>query len=132
MSIFALYTAIATILYLILGYYVMHFRYRYQVGLGDGGYDALNRAIRIHANFAENVPLLLILMFLIAQTGVFNAWLHLFGTGLILSRLLHVWGLIRTSGWSWQRAAGILLTQLLMLIGALYCLWQYVDLNALF
>ena len=128
MDIFALYTVIAVILYLILGYRVMHLRYRYQVELGDGGHDELNRAIRTHANFAENVPFLLIIMFLIAQTGPFNAWLHLFGTVMILGRLLHAWGLIRTSGWSWQRATGTLLTQLLMLAGALFCLWAYMPL----
>ena len=126
MNIFALYTAIAILLYLVLSYRVIILRYRRQVGIGDGGDAELGRAIRIHANFAENVPFLLILMLLIAQTGVLGAWLHLFGSGMIVGRLLHIWGLSRTSEWSWQRSGGTLLTHILMLAGAVYCLWYYV------
>lgn len=129
MSTFALYTAIAILFYLVLTYRVIILRYRRQVGIGDGGDDELARAIRIHGNFAEYVPFLLILMLLITQTGVLNAWLHLFGSGMILGRLLHIWGLTRTSEWSWQRASGTLLTHILMLAGALYCLCYYVPIG---
>lgn len=125
MSIFALYTAIAVIVYLILAYRVIVLRYRRQVGIGDGGDGELSRAIRVHANFAENVPFLLILMLLIAKTGPHNAWLHLYGVGMIVGRLFHIWGLSRTSDWSWQRAGGTLLTHILMLVGALYVVWYY-------
>lgn len=131
MNTFALYTCLTIILYLLLSYRVIVLRYCRKVGIGDGGDAELGRAIRVHGNFAENVPFLLIVMLLIVQTGPHNAWLHLFGAGIIVSRLLHIWGLTRTSDWSWQRASGTMLTHILMLVGAIYCLLYYVPLGSL-
>lgn len=70
-------------------------RTKHGISLGDGGNpDALIR-IRIHANFIENVPLILILMSLIESATGASLWLKLAGVLLIVFRICHFIGLPR-------------------------------------
>jgi uncharacterized membrane protein YecN with MAPEG domain len=65
------------------------------VSLGDGGSDALLSRIRAHANFAEYVPIILILMGLIEmRTGV-TELLTSTGILLFLIRIAHAVGMAR-------------------------------------
>ena len=58
----ALYTSLLGILWLGLTMYVILGRWKYEVSLGDGGENDLNRRIRAHANFMETVPFAVILL----------------------------------------------------------------------
>jgi uncharacterized membrane protein YecN with MAPEG domain len=65
------------------------------VTLGTGGRTDLERAARAHANFAEYVPLALVLMLLTEATGS-AAWIvHAAGITLLMGRVIHAWGLSR-------------------------------------
>ena len=57
-----LYAALLALLFVVLSGRVIKQRLKHQVGLGDGGQPALVRAIRVHGNFIENVPLALLLL----------------------------------------------------------------------
>ncbi len=50
-------------------------------------------AIRAHGNFAEYVPLTLLLMALCELAGVGALWLHLGGVLLLAGRILHAIGI---------------------------------------
>lgn len=63
-------------------------------------------AERVQANFVENVPLALILLYLVERAGVDSAWIHLFGVALVVLRLLHAWGLARYEGANYPRLIG--------------------------
>jgi uncharacterized membrane protein YecN with MAPEG domain len=98
---------------------VVRLRWKYRVGLGDGGEKELTRAIRIHGNFIETVPLLVVMM------GMMEMWsilpigaLHAFGAVLVLSRLLHWHGLTSSATTSFGRTAGTVLVCLLLVVGA--------------
>ncbi|MEM9316282.1 MAG: MAPEG family protein [Pseudomonadota bacterium] len=67
-------------------------RRRFQVGIGDGGHAELQRAIRVHANCAEYVPLILLILVLLDLGGSPNWLVHLFGACLVLGRLSHAFG----------------------------------------
>jgi uncharacterized membrane protein YecN with MAPEG domain len=58
----AIYAAILTFVYVKLTLNVINLRRQNEVSLGDGGREDLQQAIRSHANFAEYVPLGLILL----------------------------------------------------------------------
>ena len=58
----AIYAAILTFVYVKLTLNVINLRRQNQVSLGDGGREDLQQAIRSHGNFAEYVPLGLILL----------------------------------------------------------------------
>ncbi len=111
----ALYASLLAILMIVLALRVVWFRRKERVGLGDGEKPDLRKAIRTHGNAAENIPIALILLFLL-ETGQSALWLlHLFGGLTLLGRLLHASGLSRHSGTSFGRFYGALISWLVIL-----------------
>ena len=101
-----LYAALLALLLLALASRIVVLRWRTKTGIGDGGDRGLARAIRVHGNAIEYVPIALVLL-LIAELGSANsALLHGCGIGLVVARILHAAGLSRTSGASLERVAG--------------------------
>ena len=92
--------------------------------LGDGGNPAMLRKIRAHANFAEYVPLVLLLMGLLEQGGVPRWGLHAIGAALLLGRLLHGYALSFSENSPFGRTAGILLTFAALLGAGGWCLYR--------
>lgn len=115
MPVTASYASLLAILYIVLSYRVAQRRMRFQVGLGTGQNTELERAIRIHGNFAEYVPFALLLLALF-ESGGGPAWgVHLAGAALLVARGLHALGLTQTSGRSTGRFGGVVMTWLIML-----------------
>lgn len=81
------------ILFLKLSFAVIGLRTKNKVGIGSGGHDELERAIRAQGNFAEYVPLALILMGCLEFNGA-PFWLTIIpATLLIVGRLFHAKGI---------------------------------------
>lgn len=78
--------------------------------LGDGGNPEMQRRIRGHANFAEYVPLILVLIALLELGGAPHWQLHALGSALLVGRLLHGYALSFTKNHALGRSAGIALT----------------------
>ena len=117
-----LYAGLCTLLVLALAFRVIARRLSAKIGIGDGGDHILQRRIRVHANAVEYLPLALILLGGMELNGYPNAVIHGFGATLLLSRVLHAWGLSRISGASPGRFVGTLLTLLLMIAMALFAI----------
>ena len=49
-------------------------RTAHKISVGDGGNEALNRRMRAHLNFAENVPLVLVLIAALEISGAGRLW----------------------------------------------------------
>lgn len=106
---------------------VVRLRWKYRVGLGDGGEKELTRAIRIHGNFTETVPMVLILMGLMEYAQAVPAMaLHGFGVALVLSRLVHWRGLSGSSTTSFGRTAGTVAVNLLLAAGAVILVYAFL------
>jgi len=89
----SLYAALLAGLLLYLSLNVIKQRKSARISVGDGGDDALLRAIRVQGNFVEYTPIALILVGLIEFNG-FPAWVvHGLGVALVLGRGLHAMGL---------------------------------------
>jgi uncharacterized protein len=102
----ALYTGLLALLLVMLALRVIRLRWKLRVGLGDGGDKAMSRAIRIHANATEHLPIALLLL-LVAELNHANPMLlHGCGIALVVARVLHAVGLGRSTGASWQRSVG--------------------------
>ena len=97
-------------------------RLRGQLGIsyGDGGNPALQFAMRRHANFAEWVPLVLILIALLEFNGVSQSAIHGLGAALLLSRLLHAVGIRADTIKSMPRLTGALGTALVTLVASVW------------
>jgi uncharacterized membrane protein YecN with MAPEG domain len=91
-------------------------------GLGDGGDPMMLRRIRGHANFAEYVPLILVLMGFLEASGV-KAWqLHTIGGTLLVGRILHGYTFAFTKSSVIGRTGGILLTFVALLMAGVLAL----------
>ena len=110
LPITSLYAGILALLFAALSLRIPKLRMKHKVGLGDGGVPELQRAVRVHANFAEYVPLALLLLLLMEAQG-YSAWfLHIMGLMLVVGRGLHAYGLNQTAGPSPGRFIGTIST----------------------
>ena len=95
-------------------------------GLGDGGDVKMLRKIRGHGNFAEYVPLILLMIAFLEYSGVPQWLVHVLGAGLLLARLLHGYALSFTEQFKFGRFWGAALTLLLLLARGVLCVWKAV------
>lgn len=89
-----LYAALLAGLFILLSVRVIGARRRYRVALGTG-HRLVERAARAQGNFAEYVPMALILLGLLEGLGLPGWWLHALGTTLVAARAAHAWGIGR-------------------------------------
>ena len=93
MHITLIYGGLLGLLFLLLSFWVVKRRAQFKVMIGEGEAPEMLSAIRAHGNFAEYVPLTLLLMALCELAGVGALWLHLGGLLLLLGRILHAIGI---------------------------------------
>ena len=62
--------------------------------------------LRTQANFVENVPLALLLLYLLEVGGIGAAAVHGLGAALLVCRLLHAWGMSQYPGANYPRLIG--------------------------
>ncbi|HYI49677.1 MAG TPA: MAPEG family protein [Allosphingosinicella sp.] len=104
----------AAILHIWLSLRVSRLRRPLKIGFGDGGNETLLRRMRAHGNFAENMPIFLILLALLELAGGERTILWAAAIAFILARLLHAFGMDRP-GANWMRVSGISLSWLVLL-----------------
>jgi len=101
-----LYAALAALLVVVLALRVVALRRSTKTGIGDGGDRRLARAIRVHGNAIEYLPIALILL-LVAELGQASpALLHGCGIVLVAARVSHAVGFSRSAGTSIGRFLG--------------------------
>jgi len=83
----------AAILHIWLGARVSRVRRAHKVSIGDGGNEALVRRMRAHANYGENMPIVVIMIGLIELAGGDPRILWAAGILFILARILHAFGM---------------------------------------
>lgn len=115
----ALYGALIALLAVVTALSVIKIRRREKIGLGDGGNDELTRAMRVHANLLEYAPISLLLLLFLELNQADTLLLHVCGSVLVVSRVLHVWGFSRKSNASFGRVYGTLATMLNIVVMAL-------------
>jgi uncharacterized membrane protein YecN with MAPEG domain len=89
----AMIASALTIIFIKLSFAVIALRRKNQVGLGTGGHDDLERAIRAQGNFAEYVPFGIILIACLELNGAPWFLVALPGIALIIGRLIHAKGI---------------------------------------
>lgn len=89
----ALYASLCALLIVKLSLGVIAVRRQRKIGLGDGGDEELQAAIRAQGNATEYIPITLILMFLLENIVVYNWIIHLAGITLLTGRIIHAIGI---------------------------------------
>ena len=87
----------AALLHIWLASRVSRVRAAHKVSIGDGGNDAVVRRMRAHANYGENMPIVLIMIALIELAGGDARILWAVGILFILARILHAFGMDQPS-----------------------------------
>ena len=121
-----LYAGLIGLLLVVLAFNVSRYRVGRAIPFGDGDHPGLKRAIRAHANLIENAPLALILLMAVEVQGFTATTVHVLGATLMIGRVLHAFGLSRHEGRSFGRAAGILLTWLMILAASVLAIYSVI------
>jgi len=125
MRIVWLYAALLALLFVGLSFRTLTLRRRLRIVIGDAGDERMQRAIRVHSNFAEYVPLNLLLMYFVASTSPQPWLLHALGICILLGRVLHAVGVSQVRERYAFRVAGMALTFAPMITSALRLLETY-------
>lgn len=124
-AITATYLAVLALLFAALGLRVIQLRRRNRTGFGDGDNAELRAAIRCHANFAEYVPVIVLMVGVLEASGAPHATIHLLMAALLLARLLHPIGMHAAPGtlpFNLGRVAGMAITVTVLIASALLIL----------
>ena len=126
MIVTPLYAGLLGLWFLLLSVRVVQGRGQHGINLGDGGNATLMRRIRGHANFAEYVPLTLLLIAVLELSHQSLYLIHALGLALLVARVLHGYAFAFTEHFKFGRMVGTALTFAVLLIAALLCVWQGV------
>ena len=129
MTITPIYAGILAIIFFALSVRVVAVRGR--VSLGDGGDPLVLRRMRGHANFAEYVPFILLMMGILELSHFSIYFLHGAGIVLVVARLLHGYALSFTEKFKFGRFWGTALTFGLLLVCGVLCLYQGLRASAI-
>jgi len=104
------YAALLALFYIFLSIRVVRIRVRDRIALGDANNARLRRTIRVHGNFAEYVPLAVLLAGFVELQQASPLMVHLIALALIAGRLIHAYGVSQENEDHRLRVAGMVLT----------------------
>jgi uncharacterized protein len=126
MKILPLYAALLAILFFVLSARTGNLRRRLKIAVGDAGNIKLLRAMRVHANFAEYVPICLLLVLMVEMQGASNWVVHTLGASLLIGRIFHAYGVSQVRENLMFRVIGMALTVTTLLWSAVYLLYVFI------
>lgn len=124
MQIIGLYAAILTLLFVTLSMRTIRLRRSLKIGIGDNGNKLLLRAMRAHSNFAEYVPISLILIALVEIQKANLIFVHALGLVLCLGRFIHAFGVSQEKEDFRFRVSGMVLTFVVLLSSSAFLIWN--------
>ena len=110
LTITAVAASVLALVFIRLSLAVITLRRRHRVSLGSGGREDLERAIRAQGNFAEYVPLSVLLLACLEWNGAPWWLVAVPGVGVVLGRLFHARGIQDTPPRISRRVLGMQLT----------------------
>ena len=122
-----LYAAIVALIFVALSIRTLSLRRRLGVAIGDGEQAVLMRAVRVHANFAEYVPIALLLVFLLELGTDSKAWVHALCAMLLVGRLSHAYGVSQIEENYRYRVFGMALTFTVIISASLRLVVAYLN-----
>ena len=122
LSIVPIYAAIFGLMFVYLSVRVIKQRRSAKVSLGDGDNPTLRKAIAVHSNFSQYVPLALLLIAFVELSHASATITHGLCACLLVGRVAHAYGLAQPVQIMKLRQIGVLLTFGVIVIAAFYLL----------
>ena len=126
MTIVPAYAALLALGFVLLSVRVIRLRRSRKVAIGTNGDPLVERAMRVHANFAEYAPLALLLLLMLEMKGANVYWLNLLCATLLAGRASHAFGVSSPSEDFRFRVAGMMMTFTVIVATALSLLWMAI------
>lgn len=118
----ALWVGLNALLLIFLSARVGSNRMKHKVNLGDGGNDAVFKAIRTQGNYVEYAPAAIGGLVLLALLNVSATAIHVLGGVFFFARISHLLGL-GMGVWPMGRMIGTVLTMLTLLVTGIWLIW---------
>jgi uncharacterized protein len=126
MNIVPIYAALLALLFVALSMRTLRMRRNLHIAVGDAGNAAMLRAMRVHANFAEYVPLALLLAFFAEIRGARPLLIHALCVCLVIGRCAHAYGVSHVKENFRFRVFGMAMTLFSIIAGAITLILSYV------
>jgi uncharacterized membrane protein YecN with MAPEG domain len=110
LTLVPVFSAFFAVLFVLLSINVIRARRKHKVGLGTGRNKSVERAMRVHANFAEYVPFSLLLIALLELNKANSLLLIGLCSVLLIGRLVHAYGVSMENERFAYRVSGMLMT----------------------
>ena len=125
MHIVLLYAGLLALLFVGLSLRTLRLRTRLRIAIGDAGNKTMLRAMRVHSNFAEYVPLSLLLIYFVEASGASALLVHGLGVALIAGRASHAYGVSQIKENYAFRVFGMAMTFTPLIVASLRLLYVY-------
>ena len=122
LNIVPVYAAILGLIFVYLSVRVVKQRRSARVSIGDGDNPALRKAIAVHNNFSQYVPLTLLLITFVELNHAPAIITHGLCACLLVARVAHAYGLAQPVQIMKLRQIGVLLTFAVITIATFYLL----------
>jgi uncharacterized membrane protein YecN with MAPEG domain len=116
------YAAILVLIFVFLSVRVIQMRASAKIGLGTGNDPVMERRIRVHGNFAEYVPLALLLLTFLEMQQHSRYLIHILCILLIVARIVHAVGVTPVKENFQMRVGGVLTTFAVLVVASIVLL----------
>jgi uncharacterized membrane protein YecN with MAPEG domain len=119
-----MFAAILAFIFMFLSVRTLRLRRKFKIAVGDSGNPEMLRAVRAHGNFAEYVPLTLLLIYFVEQAQAQPWIVYALGSVLTLGRVSHSYGISQLNETLFFRVFGMACTLNTMGFSALYLIFS--------
>lgn len=122
MNVTPVYAALFGLFFVALSVRTLRLRRKLGVAIGDSDQTVLLRASRVHSNFAEYVPITLLLLYFLEIQEINTQWIHALCILLLIGRIIHAVGVSQVNEDYRWRTFGMALTFFVINVTALWIL----------
>ena len=120
------YAAVLVLIFVLLSVRVIQMRAFAKIGIGHGNNPVMERRIRVHGNFAEYVPLALLLLLCMELQSQSRILIHVLCIALIAARVVHAIGVTPVKENFPMRVASVLTTFAVLIVASVMLLYVAV------
>ncbi len=125
MNILPMYAALLGLLFFYLSMRTIGLRRKLQIGIGSKENDEMLRGMRVHSNFAEYVPISLLLIYFVEIQGGHQLLIHGLGILLLVGRSVHAYGVSQMNEKFVFRVSGMVMTFTTILAASCILLFNF-------
>lgn len=122
LQILPVYVALLALLFSVLSIRTIRLRRTLKISVGDAGNQTMLRAMRVHSNFSEYVPICLILLIAMEARGGNALLIHALCIALLIGRVSHAFGVSQANENYRFRVFGMAMTLTTIIASSIYLL----------